>query len=122
MRRPSSPKTVVLSLLALAPLLAPSGARAFSNHRIPIPTAWARCAADADCALAGLDCCGCFAGGVSIAINEVYRDRYERRFAKACADFLSGGPDQLFCPAVNVCPPGAEVFCNARQRCEFGVR
>lgn len=113
---------ILAAALALAALLATGEARAFTKYRIPIPTAWTRCAADADCVLVNFHCCGCFAGGVSTAIGAAYLDAYDRRFAKACPEFLPDAPDPLFCPQTIVCPPGAEVFCNARGRCEFGVR
>lgn len=44
---------------------------------LPIETATYACQADDDCTLARADCCGCHAGGVSVAVNKNHVDRVE---------------------------------------------
>ena len=44
------------------------------------------CRSDADCVKTQLDCCGCTAGGVAVAVNKQAQSRFDRRRERSCGE------------------------------------
>lgn len=60
-------------------------AAASPPNAVPTPAERA-CRSDADCVKTQLDCCGCTAGGVAVAVNKRAQSRFDRRRERSCGE------------------------------------
>lgn len=68
-----------------------------------------QCQTDSECVAVSAGCCGCNAGGRSVAINSKYQDYWQSRWTDKCADTM--------CPAVISKDPS----CTAEPKCVDGM-